>query len=140
MIRGVRVQAVNSVPVSAYAGALISGAGLYTVPTGKTFILTDLVCGFKPTAAEGTVPAGIALFDKAFGQNLSAFTAGDIKVMFKAQQRHGQGSGASGRIALGPLVVTDLVNGPEFSTCVSAGNVGTFAVPTYALWIGGIVR
>jgi hypothetical protein len=149
MIKGTKVQMWNSVAITPYSAGLKSAVGLFTVPTGKTFILTDLVCGFTPvddsadstTGALGTVPAGVALLDVAFGQAVTAFVAENIKVAVKAHTIRTWGSQTSSSVACaGPCVLTDLVNGPEFSTCVSAGGIGTFTIPARGLYIGGIVR
>jgi hypothetical protein len=146
MIKGNRVQAVNSVAVGPYSGALKTAVGLLTVPTGKTFVLTDLVCGFTPSGVMSNVavPPGIALLDVAYGQAATAFTAGEIKAIYRAPLGRTittATTAAGGETYLaGPLVVTNIENGPEFSTCVSAGGVGTLTVPTFGLWIAGVYR
>lgn len=143
MIKGTRIQMTNSVPVLAYSGALMTAVGLYTVPTGRTFVLTDLVVSFIPTAAAGTVGAGIALLDSAYGQGASAFVAEEIKVAYKLKTTpfHGTITSATASSYLStPLVVTGLENGPEFSTCVTAGNIGTYHIQTGGIYIGGILR
>lgn len=146
MIKGIRVQAVNSVSIGAYSAGLKTAVGLLTVPSGKTFILTDLVCGFTPSGvmSGAAVTPGVALLDVAMGQAATAFTAGEIKVAYRANPKVVMGTAVSttgGQAVIGgPLVVTDIQNGPEFSTCVSAGNIGTLVIPTYGLWIGGIYR
>jgi hypothetical protein len=135
MIKGNRVQASGN---TATIPPLLSAYGLYTVPTGKTFILTDLICGFRPTLASGLAVGGVALCDKAFGAAVSAFTIGDAKVVYNKQQA--LIGTAVPPINAGTIVLTDIQNGPEFSTCVTVGAVGSFAIPTYGVWIGGILR
>lgn len=136
MIKGTRVQASGN---TATIPPLLSAYGLFTLPTGKTFILTDLIAGFRPTLASGLAVAGVALCDKAFGAAVSAFTISDAKVVYSGKQMMLVGT-AVPPINAGTLVLTDIQNGPEFSTCVTVGTVGTFAIPTYGVWIGGILR
>lgn len=136
MIVGTRVQASGN---TATIPPLLSAYGLFTVPTGKTFVLTDLICGFRATAATALANGGVALCDKAFGAAVSAFTVGDAKVVYQAPMRS---LIATLSIVVSPktLVLTDIQNGPEFSTCVTVGAIGTFAIPTFGVWIGGILR
>lgn len=135
MIKGARIEATAN---TATLAPLLSAYGLLTVPTGKTFVLTDLVCAFRGTAASAGGQAGVALMDKAFGAGVSAFTASDVKVMFTGQKV--LIGTATSIVSPKPIVITDLQNGPTFSTCVTAGAVGTFAVPTYGVWVAGYLR
>ncbi len=137
MIKGTRVQASGN---TATIPPLLSGYGLFTLPTGKTFILTDLIAGFRPTLASGLAVAGVTLCDKAFGAGISAWTIGDAKVIYPATKLKNLVGTAVPAINAGTLVLTDIQNGPEFSTCVTVGTIGSFAIPTYGVWIGGIMR
>lgn len=137
MIKGTRIEATNS--GATIAPGLASAYGLLTLPTGKTFILTDLIAAFRPTASTGTSEAGVALMDKAFGAGVSAYTQSDVKVYFPSPGKSLIGTATNG-ISPSSVVITDLVNGPEFSTCVTAGAFGTFAIPTFGIWIAGIMR
>lgn len=140
MIKGTRVQATNnSATIPAYAGALMSGYGMLTLPTNKTFVLTDLICAFTPTLGSGLSPAGVALMDKAFGAGISAFTGGDIKVVYGNKMINASVNDLNSATP-GPLVLTDIENGPEFTTCVTAGAIGSYAIPTFGLWIAGVLR
>lgn len=139
MIKGTRIQATNLTAITPYSGALMSGVGLLTLPTNKSFILTDLICAFTPTLGSGLSPAGVALMDRATGQATSAFTGGDIKVHYSAKMINLSVNDLNSATP-GPLVLSDIQNGPEFSTCVSALGVGTYTIPTFGLWIGGVLR
>ena len=146
MITGIRTQATNSVAITPYSGGIQSAVGLLTLPTGKSFILTDMVCGFTPSGVmtAGGVTPGVGLLDVAFGQAATAAVAEDFKVIYRVEPQYSMGTAYSSAGSLqtigGPLVITDLMNGPEFSTCVSAVGVGTLTIPTYGLWVGGIMR
>jgi len=135
MIKGVRVQANNTATLA----PLLSAFGLLTLTGGKSFVLTDIVASFRPTLATGLGVAGVALMDKAFGAGVSAFTAGDVKVMYGGKQDIMVGTAVT-NVSPGPIVLTDIQQGPSFSTCVTAGAVGTFAIPTYGIWIAGVLR
>ena len=145
MIKGVRVQGTNSgYPVAVYAATtFVSMQPLLTVPTGKTFILTDMSVGFTMSTSVGTgmMLPGIALCDKAAAAGGTAGSAGSIKVLYRPKMQGYGHSNAVADIQLNePFVITDLVNGPEFQTCVSALNPGTWTVPTFGVTVQGILR
>lgn len=145
MIKGTKVQATNSAAIGAYSGGQKSAVPLMTLAAGTTFILTDMVVGFTPshtvTGTAGVVP-GISLQDIAGGGN----TAGDMdNAKYTIRVNPGDvfafTAGSNAIVHnVGPLVMTNIENGPEFSTCVSAICIGTWPVPTYGLWVGGILR
>lgn len=146
MIKGVRTQAINSSSITVHAAATFASAiPLLTIPSGKTFILTDLACAFTTSTSTGSgmMLPGVALFDVARAAGTIA-TAGQLKVGFRAEMVKNISTTLTDLIPYvqiaKPLVITDLQNGPEFTTCVSAGSLGTWTIPTYGLWIGGILR
>lgn len=145
MIKGTKVQATNSVGIGAYSNGIMSSVPLLTLPSGKTFILTDLVCGFTPshtvTNTSGVVP-GIMLLDEAAAGNTAA-DQDNAKFIYRLKTSLIINTAASDAVIQAPnvpLVLTDLENGPEFSTCISAIGIGTWPVPTFGLWVGGILR
>jgi len=145
MIKGVRIQATNSIAIGAYSAGIMSAVPLLTLPTGKTFVLTDIVCGFTPSHAitgTGAVVPGIALLDVGAAGNTAADmdNAKFIKRLTAIQLHNTAGSNAAIVYPMMPLVVTDIEAGPEFSTCLSAIGIGTWPVPTYGLYVGGVLR
>lgn len=145
MIKGAKIQATNSVAIGAYSAGIMSSVPLMTLATGKTFVLTDLVCGFTPSHAitdTAAVVPGIMLLDEAAAGNTAA-DQDNAKFIYRVKTeaiRNTAASNALIHLPILPLVVTDLEQGPEFSTCVSAVGVGTWPVPTFGLWVGGILR
>lgn len=145
MIKGTKTQATNSIAIGAYSAGIMSSVPLMTLATGKTFVLTDLVCGFNPTHAitgNGAVMPGIALLDEGAVGNTAA-DMDNTKFMRRVttiQLHNTAGSNAAIAYPMLPLVVTDIENGPEFSTCVSAIGIGTWSIPTFGLWVGGVLR
>lgn len=145
MIKGTKVQMTNSVGIGAYSGGIMSSVPLMTLPSGKTFILTDLVCGFTPSHAitdTAAVIPGIMLLDEAAAGNTAA-DQDNAKFMYRLNVsiiRNTAASNAAIQTPAMPLALTNIQNGPEFSTCVSAIGIGTWPVPTYGLWVGGILR
>lgn len=135
MIKGIRMQATNTTTIA----PILSGFGMLTVPTGKSFILTDLIAMFRQTVTSGLGMSGIQLMDAAMGAGISATDGIAPKVTYGGVQDNLVGTVAINQ-APRTLVVTDLVNGPEFTTCVAAVPTGTYAIPTYGLWISGILR
>lgn len=109
--KGRRVERTN---MSAAAGTGYS-IPVYTVSTGRTFVLTDLIA--RTTEAQLT----IRLYD---GGSQATPTAATTKLVVDA-----------------PFVATNIQNGPEFSTGLAAQSTHpNAALLTYAVWAGGIEK
>lgn len=143
MIKGVKMTLVNTATdLTAYAGTYASAYPLLTVPTGKTFVVTDVVAGFIPSGSlAGTFAAlpGVGLVDRASVAAGTAMTIGQYKVTFRPDFVMATTASNCGLLPK-PLAITGIQNGPEFSTCVTAGNIGTWTIPTYGLYVGGYLR
>jgi len=142
MIKGNRIQATNSASVGIATASLNTAVPLLTLPTGKTFILTDLAVGFTMSSSTGTAMLlpGVGLIDVAQAGGTVA-TAGEIKMVARPElDSHAHFSAVADVYITEPLVITDMINGPEFSTCVSAVNLGTWTIPTFGIYVGGILR
>lgn len=100
---------------SAAAGTAYS-VTVYQVSTNRTFILTDLLI---ETTDQGTP---YTIFD---GLSAAAPTAGQEKMKFYSV----------------PVRLTDIQNGPEFSTGLSIrSDSGLQACSAYVCWVGGYER
>lgn len=142
MIKGARTQATNSAAIVSTTAALNTAQALLTLPTGKTFILTDLAVAFTMSTSTGTAMQlpGVALIDVAQAGGTAA-TVGEFKLALKPGLKGYPHSNAVADVVIdSPMVITSLANGPEFSTCVSAVNLGTWTIPTFGVQIGGIIR
>lgn len=142
MIKGVRIQATNSAAVVTTTAGLNTAQALLTLPTGKTFILTDLTVGFTMSTSTGSAMQlpGIGFIDVAEAGGTAA-TVGEFKAAYRPVLKSGFHSNAVADVSLAePMVITDMVNGPEFSTCVSVVNLGSWTIPTFGVQIAGIMR
>lgn len=96
--------------MSAAAGTAYS-VPVYTVTSGRTFILTDLIVNSNGREQ-------VRIYD---GASQATPTASTLKMVVDA-----------------PFVVTDLKCGPKFDTGVSVQSVDSdHAIGTYAVWVGG---
>jgi hypothetical protein len=132
MIKGTKVTVRNASQVGT-AGNNTAGSAItmYSVPSGKTFILTDLVCDWNgvDNITSGNSTPGIALIDASYGGS-TVGTYTQAKVMFKQPGNHA--GVATGTVQT--LVVTGLQNGPGFTTAVSALNLSTMlTIPAYGV-------
>lgn len=100
--------------MSIAAGTAYS-VNVYSVSTNRTFILTDLVFETNDSGE------GVIIYD---GASAATPTSGTEKLKFYSN----------------PVQLTDIQNGPEFGTGVTASLVGNRALPTFALWCGGFER
>lgn len=142
MIKGNRIQATNSAAIVSTTAALNTAQALLTLPTGKTFILTDISIAFLLSSSTGTAMQlpGVGLTDAAEAGGTAA-TSGEFKLVLRPKLKAALHSNAVADLHFdAPMVITDLQNGPEFSTCVSAVNIGTWTIPTFGVHIGGILR
>lgn len=91
---------------------------VYTVSSERSFILTDLYFDYNDSGV------GITLFDSIVA------TASPTAAQTKMQFRGGN-----------PIKITNLTNGPEFHLGVSCrmDDVNR-ALPTYAIFVGGVER
>lgn len=135
MIKGVKLHKHNT-SQCATAGANVGGTAIpiYTVPSGKTFILTDIVCDWtaQDNQTVGDSLPGVALLDSTHaGGTVGTYTT--AKIMFKQPMYTTTGTGA-----VTSLVVTGLENGPEFTNEIVALNLSTqLTIPAYGCQIGG---
>lgn len=142
MIKGVPTNATNSTAI----GTGGTCPSLLTVPTGKTFILTDLVIAPSygaDTASIATVlSAGIVSFyDVSAGGSTAASgtTVAKFKVNYEMQTQSGGGSA----IAYAKMpAVYHFTNGPEFSNGVTIEltDTGSENIGTGCVWISGLLR
>ena len=142
MIKGTRIQATNSAAIVPTTAGLNTAQALLTLPTGKTFVLTDISVGFQMSSSTGTAMQlpGVGLIDVAEAGGTAA-TVGEFKVALKPKFKSALHSNAVADVSLAePMVMTDFVNGMEFSTCVSAVNLGTWTIPTFGLQVFGVLR
>lgn len=142
MIKGVRMEGTNSTAI----GTGGTCPSLITVPSGKSFILTDIT--MMPTYGlddAGIVVAASAGILSVYDFVLSGGTAGSgstaalLKIGFNLQQ------GASGATAVALArrgAMYHFTNGPEFSNAVSLEltDTGSVNIGTGCVWVGGIVR
>lgn len=138
MIKGTKITVRNTSQVGT-AGNNTGGSAItmYSVPSGKTFILTDLVCDWNGADNMTTTNSnpGIALLDASYGGS-TVGTYTQSKIMFK-QPPNCVGL-ATGTVQT--LVVTGLSNGPGFTTAVSALNLSTMlTIPAYGVKLIGYV-
>lgn len=143
MLRGTKIQATNAVDV----GTAATITNMLTLPTGKTFILTDLVA--LPTYAIDdshttyTSNDVLRLYDgNGDGSTeLSGTVPQRLTVHFPLVQLATTGTGNVPKYQR-QSVVLHFTNGPEFSTGVTPQMAGgqTNIIGTGCIWIGGILR
>lgn len=139
MIKGVKKHITNGVQVAVYGAANTAGsaAALYTVPSGKTFVLTNIVCDWtgQDNLTGGNMVPGVGLIDSAAVGN-AVGTFSDCKILFHAMPR--EALSVDGTWMIQSLVVTDIENGPGFTTGVAAINLSTaMTIPAYGIQVGG---
>lgn len=142
MIKGTRVEGTNSVIV----GTGGTCPSLITVPTNKTFVLTDL----SMTATYGVdTGLGVASMDVLAFYDLvmSGGTAGSgtSNAVFKINwdgYRESSSTTAVTPVLMRRSSVYHFTNGPEFSRAVSAEVSGANSanIGTGCLWVAGILR
>lgn len=145
MIKGTRVEGTNFTVIGT-AGTCVS---LITVPTNKTFVLTDIVmCTTHGVDTPVGVASnhGIAFYDLV----MSGGTAGSgtsnalFKIMLDGYRE------SSSTTAVSPLLMRvgaayHFTNGPEFSRAVSAevsqtAGADSTNIGTSCLWVSGLLR
>ena len=142
-IRGIRKDGTNATTLENITAA--TAVNVLTPTTGMSFVLTDLIIQGRMTnvASPVTMPV-IRFFDTTSGGSTAPGAATQkfsvnmpIRVI-PAQESTG------GAILFGclPQHITNIQNGPEFSTAVSVASIGFthFVVSAYAVWVGGVER
>ena len=110
-VKGIRVDRTN---MSAADGTGYS-IPVYTVTTGRTFTLTDLIVRSHEDLEE------VRIYD---GASAASPTASTTKMVVDA-----------------PSILTDIQNGPEFATGLTAQSTHpNTALVTYAVWCAGVER
>ncbi len=144
MIKGNRTEGINSTEV----GTGGTCPSLITVPTGKTFIMTDLVmspdsAGVASLVALVASAEAVGFYDFVMSGGTAA--SGNTVAVFK--YAWDLEMGVSGATAIGFRRVGaayHFTNGPEFSRAVSVEVAGAAAgsnhVPTGCIWVAGILR
>lgn len=109
-----RISRKERANMSVAAGTAYS-VNVYSITTSRTFILTDLLFETNDGGE------GVIIYD---GASAATPTAGTEKLKFYSN----------------PVRLTDIQNGPEFTTGVAAAMVGNRALPTFSVWVGGFER
>ena len=142
MIKGTRIQASNiTSAVTVYSAGLSTAFPLLTLPTGKSFIMTDLVVGFTPAdnLTDTAQLPGVLLEDLAEAAGTVPLTE-NVKFVARSQLITPQSTLHTSTSAPRSIIVTGLVNGPEFSTCLAIANLCSLSIPTYGVFVSGILR
>lgn len=141
VVKGVRVEATNSTII----GTGGTCPSLLTVPTGKTFILTDI--SIIPTYGVD-VPVGvasadvIAFYDVSAGGSTAASGTTNAKFKLNWDLQVTTGGGTAVAYSRGNGMVYHFTNGPEFSNGFTAelSGANSLNVGTGCMWIAGIYR
>ena len=139
-IKGIRRDGANSTSLEACTA---SAMNVLTPTTGMTFTLTDLIVVGRATATGYTTHMPVRFFDETAAggtaptANLQKFA---VNVMIEPVVASAAPAGLSGMSQ--PVVITNLQNGPEFSTAVSASGPGFthLVISAYGIWVGGVER
>lgn len=139
MITGIRVEGVNSVLV----GSGGTCPAIITVPTGKTFVLTDVSMvpthGVDANLAVAASAAVVGFYDvvSAGATACSGTTAAKFKLGFDLQMESAGGSAVS---ICQKGVSYHFTNGPEFSNGITVETNSTQVVGTGCIWVAGVLR
>jgi len=131
-------------------GLLVSSIGslnsfaetVLTVTSGRTFVLTDLLASVETISVTTASVPVIFLYDfQADGGTL----ADSVDLKMKLQPpvvpvSAVTGSGVLDQLITNPIVMTNIENGPEFSTEVSVAVIGTTTLFSSGVWVGGVER
>jgi len=141
-VKGIRKDDANTTSLEALTATAVN---VLTVTTGRTFVLTDLIVNGRTTDVTTPLTMPIVRFyDETAGGStaptaaLQKFAAAVPTRVFPSQEST---SGGVDFMA-SPLIITNIQNGPEFSTAVSAASLGFthFIISAHAIWVGGIER
>ncbi|KKK70709.1 hypothetical protein LCGC14_2921230, partial [marine sediment metagenome] len=110
-----------------------TGETVLNVSSGKSFMMTDLICSVGPLAAtDVTTSTGIQLFDAQQDGGTVQDSADRLMTLYCPVI-----SASTGMKFDQPIVITGLANGPEFGTEVSVTSIMTTSLATGAVWVGG---
>lgn len=131
-------------------GTLVSSIGTETlsadtvlnVTSGKTFVMTDLLASVETiSVTTGSIPMLLIYDFQADGGTLADSSDLKMKIQFPVTIPAGITlSGPIDQLITNPIVMTNIKNGPEFSTEVSVAVNGTATLFSSSVWVGGVER
>jgi len=139
-VKGIRKDGSNATSLEALTATAVT---VLTVTTGRTFVLTDLIVTGRATATAIITQPVVRLYDETAGENTAPTAALQkfaVIVPLEPVIASADPTTLSGMAQ--PVVITNIQNGPEFSTEVSAASIGFthFVISANAIWVGGVER
>jgi hypothetical protein len=144
MIKGVRVEATNAYTVNGG-----TAYNMITIPTGKTFVLTDLIAAGTYAGDENAIKPqshdALRLYDyaAAVSTDASVVATARLNVHLNTIDNATTMTPGTAMTIMRTGVVLHLTNGPEFSNGVCpqmGGGNNTVPIGTGCLWLAGYIR
>lgn len=138
MMKGNRIEATNTT----YVGSHTIVTNMLAIPTGKTFVLTDLVVGGSHSVdAQHAIASAVPfkLYDVAGASGTAASGTNTPRLTINIPLNQTNSYEVAGAFKRGAVAI-HFTNGPEFSNGVTPASGDNGTIGTGCVWVAGYLK